>query len=111
MCAATRQFLRRPLFLQRDAQPLAQLAFVARPGHAQDFYLAGSGLAQPFENFNGRRLARAVRSEQAETLTRLDRKVETAHRLDLAVVGFLQIAAPDGGSHTVHDTRDVPARG
>ena len=53
-------------FLQRDADALAQLALVLAPVQAEDLDLAGVGLGQPFEDLDGRRLAGAVRPEQAE---------------------------------------------
>ncbi len=59
----------------------------------------GSGRQQSFENFDGRGLAGAVRTQQAETLAGLDGQVETAHGFDFAVVGLAQTAALDGNLH------------
>ena len=97
---ADRQLLREARLLQRDAQPLAQLALVALPRHAEDFDLARGRLQQAFENLDGGGLAGAVRSEQAEALAGLDGEIEPAHGFDLAVVGLRQAAASDGGFHT-----------
>ena len=99
-CLPHGQLFGKPRLLQRDSQQFAQLALVARPRHAENFDLTRSRLQQPFENFDGRGLARAVRTEQSEALTGLDAEIESAHRLDLAVVGLLEVLAADGGFHT-----------
>ena len=69
-------------FLQRDADALADVIVLSAPAQAEDFDLAGGGVEQAFEDLDGRRLAGAVRAEQAEALAALDRQVEAADRLD-----------------------------
>ena len=51
---------------------------------------------------HGRRLAGAVRPEEAEDLTRRDLEVDAAHRLDVAAPaaeGLDELAGLDGGRH------------
>ena len=56
--------------------------------------LAGVGLAEALEDLDGRRLAGAVRAEQAEDLARADLEADAVNRLDLAIV-LLQVAYTD----------------
>jgi hypothetical protein len=51
-----------------DAEPVAELAFAARPGETEDLDPAGILREEPFEDLDRRRLPRAVRSEQPEAL-------------------------------------------
>ena len=85
--------------MQRDAQPLAHLAFILEPGVAQDRYLAGSRFQQAFQNFDCGGLPCSVGAEQAEAFAGLDLEVEPAHGLEFAIVGLAQIAAMDGYGH------------
>ena len=77
---------------------------MAWPRHAKDFDFARSRRQQAFENFDGGGLAGAIRPEQTEALAGQDVEVQSADRLDLSVVGLLQIAAADGNFHIGHDT-------
>ena len=61
----------------------------------EDADLAAAARPVPLEDLDGGRLARAVRSEQAEHLAVLDLEADSAHRLHLAV-GLAQIAHLDG---------------
>jgi hypothetical protein len=55
---------------------------------SQDFDLARCRSQQAFENLDGGGLSRSVRPEQAKTLADLDFQIESAHRLNFAVVGL-----------------------
>ena len=65
---AHRLLVRKPGFLQRDADPFPDRGLVGRPVQPQDLDLARCRLIQAFEDLDGRRLARAVGAEQAEAL-------------------------------------------
>src|ERR671912_560458 len=60
---------------------------------AQHLELAAVRLAQALEHLHGGRLARAVGSEHAEALARVDLEVEARDRLHVAVT-FYEAAAP-----------------
>ena len=64
--------------------------------------LAGVAGAIPLEDLDRRRLARAVRAEQAEHLALLDLEVDPAHRLQLPV-GLPQAADGDRSHSSVTD--------
>src|SRR5262249_5386327 len=75
---------------------------VTAPSFAEYFHLTGSRRQQPFENLDGRRLAGAVRAEQAETLRGLNLQVEPVHGIDDAfatAVLFVQVTTEDGRRH------------
>ena len=93
------EFFRKPCFLQRDTQPLPQLARIFLPGMAENCGLPGGGFEQAFQDFDGRGLPRTVRTEQAETFAGGDFEVQAADGFDFPVVGLAQIAALDGGRH------------
>src|ERR1051326_7250722 len=73
-------------FLQRDADPLAQIARVIAPRHAEDADVAGVRRVDSFENLDRRRLPRAVRPEETETLTALDEQIDPVDGLHVVVV-------------------------
>jgi hypothetical protein len=52
------------------------------PNVAEDLHIAAGGVEQPFEDFERRRLARSVGTEQAKALPRLHDQVQAPHRLD-----------------------------
>ena len=93
------QFFRQARFLQRDADPLAQLARVVVPGVAEDADFAGGGREQAFEDFDGRGLPCSVRAEQAEAFAGFDAQTEAADGFDFAVVGLAQVGALDRRPH------------
>ena len=93
------QLFRQPGFLQRDAHHLAQLASVFLPGLAQDRDLPRGRRQQAFQNFNGRGLPRAIRSQQAEALPGLDFKIQPANGFHLAIVSLAQVAALNRDGH------------
>ena len=64
----------------------------AAPAEAEHLDLAGVRLEQPLEDLDGRRLAGAVRAEQAEALAGRDLEVEAGDGDDVAVA-LLQAAA------------------
>src|SRR4029077_11375671 len=61
---------------------------------AEHTHLAGVALAVPLEDLDGRRLAGAVRPEQPEDLSLLDREIDPADRLEVPV-GLAQAADLD----------------
>ena len=73
---------------------------IVTPVVAENVDLAGSGIEQAFEDFDGGRFARAIGSEQAEAFAGLDLEVEAADGFHFAVVGLAQVAALDGGGHS-----------
>ncbi len=95
---ADRELVRELGLLQRDADPLADVVVLPAPAHAEDFDLAGRRVEQSLDDFDGGRLAGAVRPQQAEALAPLDGEVQAAHRLDrrLGGVRLDEIGAADG---------------
>ena len=101
------QLLRQVGLLQSHPDALAQLALVAIPAQAEQLDLARRGFEQALDHLHGRGLARAVRSEQAETLAAPDGQIQAVDRDDgrrrlaedtvLAVVDLAQAPAGDGG--------------
>src|SRR6266850_2505386 len=87
--------------LERDADPLSQVAVIPSPPEAEHLDLAAARLEDPLEDLDRRRLACAVRPEEPEALARAHLEVEPANGLDRrpGVVRLAQIAALDGGSH------------
>src|SRR5439155_4965353 len=95
---------RQTRLLEGDAQPLPQRVVLLSPVPAEDLYLARCRRQQPFQDFDGRGLARAVRSEQAEAFSAPDLEIEAVnriHRAGSALVAFAEIAAGYGGGHGV----------
>jgi hypothetical protein len=88
--------------LERDPEPLPHGVVILAPPLTQDLDLASGRGEEALEHLDGRGLSRAVRSEKPETLADRDLEIDPAHRLDLAVVGFCEITAPDGGLHVRH---------
>ena len=75
-----RELLGKPGFLQRHAQPLAEVVVVMAPPPAQHLDVARGGGEQALQDFDRGRLARAVRAEQAEALAAADLEVEAVDR-------------------------------
>ena len=71
-----------PGLLQRDADPAAHGVGLAGDVDAGDPRAAGGDREQRRQHPHRRRLAGAVRPEEAEHLARLDPQVDAAHRLD-----------------------------
>src|SRR2546423_787845 len=71
--------------LEHDADLLAPAAAGKRGVDAEHLDAAAVPLAGALEDLDGRRLARAVRAEQAEDLAALDVEADPAHRLERAV--------------------------
>jgi hypothetical protein len=80
-----RQLVRKLRFLKLDAKPLPQFSLVGAPAHSQHFDLTGVGRDEPLENLDSRRLAGAVRPEQAEAFAALDGQREVADCHDFPV--------------------------
>ena len=59
-------------FLQLDAEPFAQLALARRSSESEDLDVARRRREEPFEDLDRRRLAGAVRAEEAEALAAPD---------------------------------------
>src|SRR4051812_41602760 len=92
----TQRLVDRELFtqlrvLQLYPKPLTETLFVVFPGHAEDRDFAFVGLEQPFADFYGRRLARAVRPKKAEALSGGDLEVQSVDRYDI-VIAFTESA-------------------
>ena len=77
------QLLREPRLLQRDSQPLAHFALILLPGVTKNRDLAGSGIEQPFEDFDGGGLPCPVRTEEPEALSGLNLQSSGRERLRL----------------------------
>src|SRR5579864_4288546 len=73
------KFFRKASLLQRDAEPLAHLAVVLFPAMSENRNLAGGWGEQAFEDLDGRGLPCPVGTQEAETFTHLDFKIEAAH--------------------------------
>ena len=86
--------------LEDDADPLAERALAALGSKPSTLDLAGVSLPVALEDLDRRRLAGAVRAEQAEHLARRDLEVDAAHGLD-PVVGLPQAADGDRASRNV----------
>ncbi len=69
------------------------------PGLTENCDLARGGREQTLEDFDGGGLPCAVRTEQPEAFAGSDGQRQASHRFDLAVVGFAQLSAFDGGRH------------
>ena len=95
--------------LEHDAHPLAERALAAPGVEAEHRDVAGVARAVALEDLDGRRLARAVRAEQAEDLALLDREGDPADGL-LVAVGLAQPADVDRGGHQ-SSTATTPAGG
>jgi len=72
-------------FLERDADFLPQRGGIAHPGAAEYFHGAGVGLEQPFADFEGCRLARAIWPKEAKALRRRHFEVDPRHGNDVAI--------------------------
>ena len=71
-----------------------QRAVVRAPAQAEHFDVARVRLEQPLEDLDGRRLAGAVRAEQAEALARPHLEVEARDGHDVAIA-LVEPAAQD----------------
>ena len=80
--------------LELDAEPLPERLVVGSPSAAEHLDVARVRLEQPLEDLDGRRLAGAVRTEQAEALARPHLEVQAGDGDDVAVA-LLQPAAHD----------------
>ena len=85
-----RELLRELGLLERDPQPLAQLAVVLAPAAPEHGHLAGVGRVQPLADLDGRRLARTVGSQKAEALAGEDLEIEAIHRDDI-LIGLAEV--------------------
>ena len=65
----------------------------------QHRHFAGAARPQTFENFNRRRLAGAVRTEQAEDLARVHFEIDSLHRFESAVRFAQALNVNDGLAH------------
>ncbi len=89
--------------LQLDAQPLAQRLRVRRPPQPENFDVTRVRLGQPLADLDRRRLAGAVRTEQAEALPGRHVEVDAVDGHDvlvgLAKIGDAQCRARLGQGH------------
>ena len=81
--------------LQLNAEPLAKLRRVRTPAQAEHFHFSRIRRRQAFADFDGGRLSRAIRPEQAEALARLHFEVEAIDR-DHVLVRLSQMADAQG---------------
>ena len=88
-----RQLLAELRLLQLNAEPLPDLPLVRAPAEAEHLDLAGVGREQPLENLDRRRLAGAVRAEQAEALAALHVQRQPVHGDDVAVALFESVTS------------------
>src|SRR5439155_20490507 len=72
--------------LRQDPDPVPDLPVPFPDVHAEDAGLPGGWVAQPFEDLDRGRLARAVRPEEGEHLALLDLEGDPIDRLDVRVV-------------------------
>jgi hypothetical protein len=97
------QLVRQLRLLQLDAEPLSQRLRIRRPPQPEDLDVSGVGLGQSLADFDRRRLAGAVRAEQAETLPDGHTELDTVDSHDvfvgLAEVGYAQGWARLGRGH------------
>ena len=95
------ELFREPRFLQRDADPLADFIIGLAPSQPQYFDVAGSRGQQALEDFDGRRLAGSVGSQQSEAFAALDVQIEPAHGVDRRppFVALDEIRAADSQWH------------
>ena len=84
-----RNFVRQIRRLQTDADAILQLLLLPVGIESEHRHFAGAARPQTFENFNRRRLAGAVRAEQAEDFARVHFEIDSLHRFESAV-GFAQ---------------------
>src|ERR1035438_820108 len=94
-----RQLLRQPGFLQRNPDPLTQLARIVTPLMAKDADFPRRRSQQTLKDFDGRGLPCTVRTKQTEAFASLNAQTEAANGLHFAVVGLAQIGALDRRSH------------
>ncbi len=97
------QLLRQLRLLQLDAEPLTQLALGVAPPQPENLHVAGVGREQAFEDLDGGRLAGAVRAQESEALTTINRERETVDGDDVVV--FLDEAITLHGHHRSHCAR------
>ena len=71
--------------LEDDADPLPEVGAGPLGIVSEHAHLAAVALAVALEDLDRRRLAGAVRAEEAEDFARLDREVDPAHRLEVPV--------------------------
>src|SRR5439155_16938357 len=93
--------------LEHDADPLAEAALRPLRVEAEHLDPPAVGAAVALEDLDRRRLAGAVRAEQAEDLALLDLEADPAQRL-LAAVPLAQILDEDRGHRS---TTTTPAAG
>src|SRR5689334_21645719 len=96
-----RQLLRELRFLQLDAEALAKLAVVARPAPAEHDDITLVGGVEALADLDRRRLAGAVRPEQAETFAGRDLEVQSIDGDDVRVAL----------AEAVHRDREISSHG
>ena len=78
-----RQLVGKLRFLQLNSDTLSQFFCGGSPVQPQQLYCSSIGIGQPFADFKGGRLARAVGSQQAETLSPLYLQVNAVYCDDI----------------------------
>ena len=79
-------------FLERDADPLADLDFVGTPARPRISTSPDVGRIEALQDLDGRRLARAVGAEQAEALALPDLQIDPVDRVDRSVAAGVLLA-------------------
>src|SRR5439155_15968653 len=75
------QFLGQAGLLQGNAEALAQRVVIFAPALAEHAHLAAGWSKQPFQDFDGGHLARAIGAEQAEAFARVNLQIEAVDRV------------------------------
>jgi hypothetical protein len=69
-------------FLKGDSYPLAQLAVIPAPSHAENFHITRGGTQKPFKDFDGRRFACSVGAQEPEAFAAMDHEVNSVYGLN-----------------------------
>src|SRR5262245_17651622 len=101
-CLFDRELVGKLRLLQLHADALTQPAVVTAPRHPENLHLSPVRLEKAFQNFDGRRLSRAVRAKQAEALAASDMERQPIDGNDVAIP-FDQIGAIDA-RHDLDDS-------
>ena len=86
-------------FLRHQPDQRAGLAEILDDIEAADPDRPGTGIDQPADDRDQRRLARAIRPQQSQDLSFLDLQIDTFQRLKAAVITFGKMIDRDNGRH------------
>src|SRR5438132_1569535 len=91
-------------FLQRDSDPLAQVAFVTAPGHAQDLHVAAVRNGEALQDLDGCRFPGAIRAEQTEALICRNGEIQAVDSFHFGVIVLQTATGDDCVFHGANDT-------